>query len=738
MSERPWTWEEDGCTVVRGNARSAPGCHNNCGILMYVKDDKIVKVEGDPENPYNQGRLCSRCLAIPEYVYHKDRLQYPMKRVGERGENKWERISWDEAYDTIYEKFTEIKENYGPWSVFFGQGTGRDIHQMTRLAYAYGSPNEGVPYFTGSSCYLPRIASMGVCLGDACVADCSQFLPLRYDDPEYVVPECMIIWGHNPQNANADGFFGHWVTDIMKRGTKLIVIDPQLTWIAARADYWLRIRPGSDGALVMAMLKVMIDEDLYDHEFCDRWVNGMPELIERMKECDFDEMVERCWGDGEKIKEATRFYAKSKPAAIQWGLALDQFTGGQQAAHGVMSLWIITGNLDVPGGNVIGRPCWGIAASNWTGGWGYEELLTQEQKDNRLGTKEYPLFNVGFLNMSPDISIQALETGKPYEIHGAWLQTSNFLSGMGAQPQRLLKAYLKLDFIVVVDLFMTPTAMALADIILPATTFLERIGFSGLNPYYIGAINKAIEPVGDTRPDQQIMLELGKRFNPEAWPWDNLEQMNDYALEQGGFTYKELQESVWKYPEFEYRKYEKGLLREDGELGFNTPSGKAEVYSIIFEHMGLDPLPSYVEPYQSPYSNPEFTDEYPLVLTTGARVPGFFHSEHRQINKLRTLHPDPLVYVHPETAAKNGIKEGDWIYIENMIGKCKYKCSFNKTYDPRVIQTEHGWWFPEGKPEELFGTFESNSNNLIPIHTGKSGFGGCYKAMICKIYKAEV
>ena len=142
----PWTWEEDGMTVIRGTARSAPGCHNVCGILSYVKDGKLVKVEGDPEDPYNQGRLCSRCLCIPDYVYSPERLQYPMKRAREdRGKDKFERITWDEAYDIIVENFKRIADTWGVDKIACCQGTGRDIHQVTRVNASMGSPNEGVP-----------------------------------------------------------------------------------------------------------------------------------------------------------------------------------------------------------------------------------------------------------------------------------------------------------------------------------------------------------------------------------------------------------------------------------------------------------------------------------------------------------------------------------------------------------------------------------------------------------------
>ncbi|MBC7343683.1 MAG: molybdopterin-dependent oxidoreductase, partial [Clostridia bacterium] len=247
MSERPWIWEEDGYTVIRGHARTGPGCHDNCGVLIYVKNGELVKVEGDPENPYNGGRLCVRCLAVRDVVYHPQRLKHPLKRVGERGENKWERISWDEAYDLIEKKFNKIKEEYGPESVVFLQGTGRDIlGYISRLAYGFGSPNWSCGFLSGLACYLPRVSSCMIISGDFAVADCSQFFPDRYNNPQWKCPETMVIWGNNPLVANSDGFYGHWVIDLMKRGTKLIVIDPRLTWLASRAELWLQIRPGTD------------------------------------------------------------------------------------------------------------------------------------------------------------------------------------------------------------------------------------------------------------------------------------------------------------------------------------------------------------------------------------------------------------------------------------------------------------------------------------------------------------
>ena len=381
--------------------------------------------------------------------------------------------------------------------------------------------------------------------------------------------------------------------------------------------------------------------------------------------------------------------------------------------------------------------------------------MTPEEAAKRIGIERYPMFAVGFKNLSSNATIEAWQRGE-IPIRGAYFVTNNFLATMGAQAITQLEWYKQLEFAGVQDLFMTPTMMALADVVLPAATYEERNGFGGLNPYRISCINKAIEPVGETKADNTIFLELGKRLveaikpenNDIGWPWDSVEEMWDYALEDGGFTWEDLREATWKYPEFEYRKYEKGLLRPDGQVGFSTETGRAEIYSMVFHHTswsGLDPLPSYVEPVESPYSAPEDVEEYPLIVSSGARVPHFFHSEQRQIPKLRALHPDPLCWIHPDTAKEYGIEDGEWFWLENKHGKCKYKAHYDIGRDPRVLMCEHGWWFPERKDEAeeniedpnhgLFGVFESQINNLVPFDAGVSGFGSNYKTMMCKIYR---
>jgi anaerobic selenocysteine-containing dehydrogenase len=738
MANKQWQWQEGEYTVTRASAWSGPGCHDGCGVLLYTKDGQLVKVEGDPDDPFNQGRLCVRCLDVRDVTNHPDRIKYPMKRVGEKGKNHWQRISWDEAYDTIETKFNEIKQKYGAESVLFAQGTGRDIAAyIDRLSSSFGSPNHTCLGLTGNACYLPRTAQLFITQGSFAVADCAQYFPDRYDNPNYKVPETMVIWGNNPLVSNPDGFFGHWVVDLMKKGTKLIVIDPRLTWLASRADLWLQIRPGTDAALALGMANVIINEELYDKEFVDKWTYGFDQFKERAEEFPPERVAEITWIPKDKIVEAARLYAKSKPASIQWGLAVDMTKEGLPAAHAISNLWAITGNLDVPGGNITTFPPYNAVMGGYAGEWGYDELLSEEQKEKRIGLKKYPILGHGFLMAQPDELVDQMITGKPYPMKAAWFQTNNAIACMGADPRKLDMALKKLDFVVVVDLFMTPTAMAYADIVLPAATYPERDGIRALW-YYIKAVNKVTQ-IGEAKSDMEINLELGKRFNPQAWPWANVQEMFSDMIKESGVTFQELREKGPLYPPFEYRKYEKGLLRFDGEPGFNTPTGKVELASTFFKDWSLDPVPYFEEPTESPYSTPMLYEQYPLVLTTGARPWGFFHSEQRQVPTLRELHPDPTVEIHPETAKRLGVIDGEWVWIENRMGRCKQRVKVAPILDPRVVNADHAWWFPEKSAEEpsLYGVFESNINQLVPYLPGRSGFGGNYKSLLCKIYKVK-
>ena len=459
MEKVPWQWEEDGYTVTRSTAWSGPGCHEGCGVLLYTKNGKLMKVEGDHEHPFNQGMLCPRCQALPEVVYHPDRLTYPVKRSGERGEGKWERISWDEAYDTIEKEFKKIIKKYGPWSIIGFQGTGRDIMwQQGRLLYAIGSPNE-VGTLSGNSCWAPRAASYFTTVGQYMCADLSQYHADRYDNPTWKVPECIVIWGTNPVISNPDWFLGSWVVQCMKRGSKLIVIDPRLTWLAARADIWLQVRPGTNGALAMGLLDVIIKEELYDKEFVEKWTHGFDKFAERVSQYPVEKMAEATWIPEEKLVAAARMYAKSKPAAIQVGVSVDMERTGVYTVHCIAGLASITGNLDMPGGNVIANPPYGITQPG-SGGWGYRDL-PEETRKHTIGFDKYPFLGMGLPAPSPDITAEQMITDKPFPIRGGWIQGTNTLPCMATDPDKWYKGIKRMDFVAGVDLFMTPTLMAL-------------------------------------------------------------------------------------------------------------------------------------------------------------------------------------------------------------------------------------------------------------------------------------
>ena len=250
---------------------AAPGCHDGCGVVIYTDKEtgKFDHVEGDEESPYYQGRLCVRCIALKEAIYHPDRVLYPMKRdPKDRGKaDKWERTTWEEAYDLVKTTFDKIKAESGGKAVVFHLGTGRGTAPyMTRLQYAFGSVQYAY-MLSGNSCYVPRVAACNVLGGTYMVPDFSMNHYDRYGHAEWRAPKNIFVWGNNPLWSNADGNLGHWVVDCMKRGSKLVVIDPKLTWLAAKADLWLQVRCGCDAALALAMGKYICENDLYDHEF---------------------------------------------------------------------------------------------------------------------------------------------------------------------------------------------------------------------------------------------------------------------------------------------------------------------------------------------------------------------------------------------------------------------------------------------------------------------------------------
>jgi anaerobic selenocysteine-containing dehydrogenase len=738
----------DDTTVYHTTSWSAgPGCHGGCGQKLYVKNGKLVRIEGDENHPWSQGRCCPKVLALTQYMYHPDRITRPLKRVGARGEGKFEPISWDEAFDICEKRLNEIKQKYGAESTIFVQGTGRDIGgPITMLAYSYGSPNWVQLGLSGHSCYTPRLGAMKSVMGDFAVADCSQFLERRYEDPQWKVPEVIITWGQNSTTGCPDGFFGHWVVDCMKRGTKIIAVEPRNTWMSSRALHHLQLRPGTDGALALAMLNVIISEGLYDKEFVAKWVRGFEELRGRAAQYPLDEASRITEILPEEIAAAARAFARAKQAAIQWGVPVDMCPDGTAVAHAITCLSVVTGNIDKPGGQVIARPSHGVTSYPFS----TEELvklygkeLIERLNEKRIGADVYPMVKNFRGWAQPDMVIDQVESGVPYPIKAAWIQTANVVGGQSARARFHLEALNKLEFIAVVDLFHNPTTMALADIILPAATFPEK---DSIRSWWapLTSIKKRVQ-VGECKSDWEINFELAKRFNPEGMRrWKALEDMFNERLAPSKMTVTDLQQQGgYKMPDDgpsrPYNRHERGLLRSDGKPGFNTKSGKIEVYCDTFEGWGMDPLPFYTEPPQSEHSTPELFKKYPLVMITGARSQLYFHAEHRQIPWLREKMPDPTVEIHPETAKKYGIYDGEWVHLVNDMGRVKRKAKLSLQVKRHHVHTMHGWWMPEleGKAPSLYGVGDFQINNIIPgPQCAKSGFGGGqYKTTLCTLAK---
>ena len=748
----PWQWEEDGLIATRTGAWAAPGCHDGCGVVVYTDAEtgKFHHVEGDEESPYYQGRLCARCIALKEAVYHPDRLLYPMKRdPKDRGKaDKWERISWDEAYDMVFDKFNQIKAESGGKSVVFHLGTGRGTAPyMTRLQYAFGSVQYAY-MLSGNSCYVPRVGASNVLMGTYTVPDCSQNHWDRYEHPGWVAPKNIFIWGNNPLKSNADGNLGHWMVDCMKRGSKLVVIDPKLTWLAARADLWLQIRCGTDSALALAMGKYIVENDLYDHEFVESWCYGFEQYYEATKEWTLEKAEEITWIPAAKIKRAAEMMAE-KPSAVQWGLALDMTMECLAGSAAVIDLWSITGQIDIPGGMVTVHQPFNIQTWNPPDP---AECLTQEEQDQRIGGRDFPALKYsGVVLTQADMTVDQMLTSRPYKIRANWIQSTNPLSCTAQEPDtRMERAYLNAEFNVYVDMFMTPTCQACCDLVLPVCMYPERDGIRSIY-FHVQTTNQACKPLGESKSDMEICWELGRRWNDQLWPGETLQEFFTFTMKETGMTFEEARAENWIYPEYHYEKFRTGEQRPDGKLGFNTPTGRVELYSTLFGLWGQKPVPHYAEPPYSPNQVPARFDkdaylaEYPLIMTTGARHYASFHSEHRQIPHLRALNPDPCFEIHPDTAAELGIKDGDWCWIENHLGRIQEKAILTMALDPSTVSLDHAWWFPEADPEDKFDeygkrlgcyeTYASNANVIVEAGCGESGFGNNCKSHMCKVYR---
>lgn len=737
-------WEEGEYTVCRGFQWTPPGCHNSCGMLYYLKDGVMDHAEGDPLFPYNDGRLCSRCLNLHEAAYNDDRLKYPLKRAGQRGENKWDRISWDEALDLIEEKARYYTEHYGAESIFGFVGTGRNICWQVPwiINNAFGSPNTFCALFSGDSCAVPRTAATVAMMGAYPVPDMSQFNEARYDYEGYEYPGTILIWGGNPLISNADCFQGFWITDCMQRGgSKIVVVDPQVIWLAAKAEVFIQVRPGTDCAVALAMNHVILEEDLYDHDFVDRWCYGFDEFAQSCEEWTPERAAEVAWCDAEDIVKAARLIATNGPCAFPFAVSNDHKRNGVSAYQAMFNMLAITGNYERPGSNTLAYDPWGTVMS-YVAGWD-EGVLSDEMKAKRLGDKEFPMHAVGFSALGQgDVALRALETGEPYQLKMCWMMGTNPIANMSADAPRSYQALKKVDFTVVCDYHMTPTIVALADLVLPISFNWER---NTLRLWFTPVrASRKISQYYEAKSDEEIVVLVGRRMNPAFFDsigvYDDVDLL-EYIVKSAPnatMSYRQLHdETMYCWPDRPYYQHETGGLRSDGQPGFQTATGRIELFCSMFNALGLPPMPRYEEPSESPYTTSDMFKEYPLVLTTGARNWEFFHSEQRDQAHMRATYPDPRVRINPEDARTFGVEDGGWVWIENHIGRCRQRALVTEGILRGVVSADHGWWFPEQPAESphFFGVFDSNINNLVEqCNPGVYSFGAPYRGTLCKVY----
>jgi len=662
---------------------------------VLVEEGRITKVQGLKDHPLNKGRLCPKGAKAIELVYHPDRLKYPLKKV----DGQWKRISWDIALTEIADKLQNLKNEFGPeiLSIFSGSIGVENLEMMElaqRFKGAFGSPNfisvEGI-------CYRMRIRARQMTFGKYPVEEMNTKL--------------YVLWGHNPEQSDFPLLLS--IQENLKKGSKLVVIDPRKISLARNAEMYLPIRPGSDGALAMALMHVIIKENLFDNDFIGRWTYGFDKLVSHVEPYT-PEWAERItWVRAEDIRKLARLYATAESASIFQGTnTQDQTANGTQNSRAFAILQTITGNINNPGGWVVG-PRLSITG------------LGIPTERIPIGAEDYTLFYDLWGRKSPFGQVVCFPDSVPNIIKALIVTGGNPAVSL-PDSNAFRQALQKLDLLVVHDLFMTETA-ELAHYVLPACTHLEKNGLAysynvchGIP--YLMLRKKAIDPLHESWSEFRFWKELAKKIGlGDVFPWETDEEVVDLELKSTGLSYKELKEE--KVAGAYYGKKVYGM-EEYEKKGFSTPSKKIEIYSETFAKAGFDPLPTYREPDQSPMSGSELYKKYPLILTTGARILYYTHGQHRNIKGLRERIPEPFAEIHPKTATQYGIEDGDPIIVESNRGKIRVKARVTQDILEGVVSIPHGW------------PGEANVNLLTDVHCREPIMGyPQMKSQLCSIRK---
>jgi anaerobic selenocysteine-containing dehydrogenase len=700
-------------------------------MLVEVQDGQPTRFIGDQHNPAAAGKLCIKATATLELHTHPSRLDHVLKRIGKRGEANWQRIGWDQALDEIATKLADIRRREGPEALALLGGTmhGPSDWSGWRFASQWGTPNF---INQGRNCGSGQMITETAMYGWDTVTS----------GPVDGVTKCLVMWGSNYPESKP--FTWPPIRSMIKNGMKLIVIDPRRTESAEHADLYLPIRPRTDGALALGFIRLLIDEGLYDKEFVENWCLGLDEVCAVADEWTPQRTSDVTGVRPDLIIAAARMYGASKPARIGFGVAMGQLGQGasRSALLGQAILRAISGNLDVRGGEELHNDPYELL--DYAANIGFENLIEHplRTRDN-VNAKDVPASSVQayaafrdamrrlhpeghaagqyMLFASQPHLYRAILSQDPYPVRAVVVQSGEPITNYGG-AKRAYEAFTsdELELLVVMDLWMTPSAQ-LADYVLPAADFLERpelAMFWGFTRAF-AAGQQVVDPQHDRHNDYDLWAGLGRRLlDPSDWP-AQLDGMLDRFVAPSGKSFSDWADGDknWYAPvRTEWKTYE--------HRGFATRSGKVELMPTLLAELGIDPKPTYSGP---PYARPDVTseDEYPLLMITGTRVMAYMGSTLRQARRLRAKHPEPVVEIHPWTAAEHQINEGDWVIIERPEGRIRQRAHITDAIRPETINAAGYWWDPDEPPGPgLSKGFEWNVNAITPSDPSLSSFVG--------------
>ncbi len=694
-------------------------CPSGCGVEILIENERIKKIKPQKEHPL--GIVCTRGIHSSEIVYSPDRLRSPMKRIGNRGEGRFQNISWDEAYDLMAKLIKDTVDKYGPHAMAIYSGRGGfeqsliDMfstggHDPISLGFLFplGSPNT---FSCSSLCnnshrVLAPLTTLGV--------------PYDRIFPDLDNAKRIIVWGANPA-TDSPPIYMKKIVDAKKKGTKVIVIDPIKTYTARIADQWIGIRPGTDGALALGIANLMFEKGLYDTDFADDWIHGLSEFREYVKNFPSKEVEKITWVDSDIIEELTNEISSPKTTLLLH-TGLEYTNSGVQNIRAILSLWALSGNLDRPGGLVFRMPQPSKLRRN---------RIDPPSGKKPIGQDRYPLFcDINKSGHFMEIPRAILE-GDPYFIKGLIILGSSIITSY-PNPKLWKRCFESLDCLIVIDRFLTNEALY-ADVVLPATTMYEITSYKRY-PGHISFRNMIIPPLAESKNDYLILAGLAKRLGyGDKFPQTE-QDMLEFVFSQSDISIERLKSEPYGIPlpnpHMVYEKYKNGLIRRDGKPGFETPSMKFEISSNLLKKYGYEPLPVYNEPSEGPINSPQLLKEFPLVLTTGSRIQSTFRSQHLNIPGLLRLQDKPNILIHPEDAEKRGIKDGDKVWVRTPRGRVLFYAKVTDIILKGVIEANMGG----GSPIQPKEWREANVNELTDFENRDpiSGFP-VFKALLCEV-----